>query len=303
MNSKTNTTNADNFFVPDTANTPSRLKWRKSDFEQKLGFAGGRFTDTNFTLPLLATLVLTGAVFAFCFYAPPLLGGGQTLLGEIADKFTKRGVTPYPIAFFTLWGLVILQMKRGKLRFQEKALFLAAVPQEPDFTLTPKTAQNVLAHLENLVDDCRHFLLFNRIHVALSNLRNLGQVSDVTSILRTQSTLDEDQVSSSYTLVNGFIWAVPVLGFLGTVLGLATSMGAFGVTLQAGGDMSKIREALTVVTGGLSTAFDTTLLGLVGTLILQLRATLLRRDEMRFLDDCNEYCQTNVVAKLRLITE
>ncbi|MDR1818202.1 MAG: MotA/TolQ/ExbB proton channel family protein [Puniceicoccales bacterium] len=292
------------FASPANVPEPSeRLNWRRADIEQRFGFAGARYTDTNYHFTLLVALVLSALILAACFYLPSLLPGGsekQKTVLAITNKFTERGPTPYPIVFLSVWGLVILALKKRKLVFQKKTLSIATVPTTPDFTLTPATAPSVIARLENLVDDCRHFILFNRIHVALSNLRNLGQVSDVTSILRSQASADEDQVSSSYTLVNGFVWAVPVLGFLGTVLGLAESMGEFGATIQANGDMVKIRAALEKVIGGLSTAFDTTLLGLVGTLLLQLRATVLRRDEMRFLDDCNEYCQVNVVSKLRL---
>ena len=207
------------------------------------------------------------------------------------------------MVFFSLWGLTIVAIKSMKLKFQRRVLDLAAVPQEPDFFINPETAKSVIERLESLVDDYRHFILFNRIHTAISNLKNLGQVSDVTNILHSQSTMDEDQVASSYTLVNGFIWAIPVFGFLGTVLGLGKAMGAFGGTLRSGADMSQIRESLQTVTQGLSVAFDATLIGLVGTLALQLYATNIRRQEMDFLDECNDYCQSHVVAKLRLLSD
>ena len=38
---------------------------------------------------------------------------------------------------------------------------------------------------------------------------------------------DENQVSSSYTLLNGLVWAIPVLGFIGTVQGLSQAIGKF----------------------------------------------------------------------------
>lgn len=280
----------------DTATFDPVLSWSRQDLEQRFAFHGGRFTDTNRTLTFLLAAVLTVFLFVFAFYV--MLP--NPWMAPLAEKLLDRGVVPYPIVFLSFWGFVILFIKSRKLSFQTKALELSAVPQEPEFSLNPGTARTVLERIEGLVDDHRNFILFNRIHVALSNLQNIGQISDVSSLIRSQSEIDEDQVSSSYNLVTGFIWAVPVLGFIGTVLGLGDAIGGFGQTLEAGAEMDALRESLQAVTAGLSTAFDTTLLGLVGALFLQLFTTFSRQKEMSFLDRCNDYCQTYVVAKLKL---
>ena len=101
--------------------------------------------------------------------------------------------------------------------------------------------------------------------------------------------------------MGGFVWAIPVLGFIGTVLGLSVAIGSFSTTLKADGNMEAIRESLEGVTQGLATAFETTLVALVCALILQLLITYLQGRESEFLDDCNDYCHANVVAKLRLM--
>lgn len=152
-----------------------------------------------------------------------------------------------------------------------------------------------------MVDHPRHFVLLNRIDRALSNLKNIGQVNDVSSILRAQAENDEDQVASSYTLLNGLVWAIPVLGFIGTVQGLSMAISQFTQTLQASGDISMIRSSLQGVTAGLATAFETTLIALVFALILQLWITFTQKREMSFLDECNDYCHSHIVSKLRLI--
>ena len=97
-----------------------------------------------------------------------------------------------PATFFFFGGLTILFMKGRKIHFQERALKLAAVPVEPEFVLTETTAATVLSRIHALVDHPRHFVLLNRIDRALSNFRNIGQVNDVSSILRTQAENDED---------------------------------------------------------------------------------------------------------------
>jgi hypothetical protein len=134
----------------------------------------------------------------------------------------------------------------------------------------------------------------------LSNLENIGHTADVTAILKDQSDNDESQVAASYVLINGLLWAVPVLGFIGTVLGLSTAIGGFGATLQGDGDFSGIKESLTGVTAGLSTAFDTTLVALILALILQLAVSFVQSRESAWLDACNEYCSRQLASRLRL---
>jgi biopolymer transport protein ExbB/TolQ len=65
-------------------------------------------------------------------------------------------------------------------------------------------------------------------------------------------------------------------------------------------DVDKLKNSLTDVTGGLSTAFDTTLLGLVASIVVQMVMTFRKRQEFLLLDECNEYCQAYVLAKLKL---
>jgi biopolymer transport protein ExbB/TolQ len=167
--------------------------------------------------------------------------------------------------------------------------------------LAPATAPEVLAKLHSVVDSPRHFVLFHRFRRGLSNLRNIGMISDVSEILRSQAESDEDHMESSYSLVRGLVWAIPVLGFIGTVLGLSQSIGTFGTVLSAGGDMGMLKGSLQKVVVGLSVAFDTTLVALVAALGIQLCLTTIKKKEEAFLDACKEYCHTHLIGRLRLI--
>jgi biopolymer transport protein ExbB/TolQ len=273
-----------------------KLNWGRSDVEQRLGFTGGRFTSVNRVFTLIIALILTLGFFGLVtFGLKPLPAAAW-----IAAMFLDRGPTQYAAMFLFFWALSMLWVKSLKIRFQERALSLSAVPQQPDFVLTAETAQSVLRRLHDLVDSTAHFLLLNRIERALSNLNNIGRVGDVSTILKTQAEFDEGQASSSYSIIIGFVWAIPVLGFIGTVLGLSTAIGKFSVTLQAGGDMTAIRQSLEGVIGGLSTAFETTLVALVAALIVQLALVYVQSRESEFLDECNDYCHSHILSRLRL---
>ena len=268
------------------------LSFNRIDIEKRLALPAGRFTSAGPVLPILLAVILTVSFYLLLSVFP---------WTRITEMFTARGVIPYTIVLFTAWSLTIVVVKRFKVAVQEKALRLQLLPlDDPGFVITPASSQIILERLHQLVDDPKNFLLTRRIHLALANLRNIGNIADVDKILETQSDSDEAVVDSSYTVLRGFIWAIPVLGFIGTVLGLSVALGSFGGVLSNAQQMEELRTALHQVTGGLSTAFETTLEGLVGALCVHMAMTALQRREERFLDDCREYCQKYIVGRLRL---
>lgn len=277
---------------PRRESEPAPLDWSRSDIEERIGFSGGRFTRTNNVFTGLVASLLTLA-----FYGCLIPFDGRWL----ADMFTKRGPTPYAIVFFSWWAVVILFVKWRKLNVQRRALAFHVMPEDPSFILSATTVDPVLARIYATVDDPKHFVLFNRIVVALSNLRNLGQVTDVDAILRSQADQDESTVETSYALVQGFVWAIPVLGFIGTVLGLSEAIGQFSGVLGSATDVEKISQSLKGVTAGLATAFETTLEALVAALFIQLGITMLKKNEEEFLDDAMEYGLRYVVGRLRIL--
>lgn len=268
------------------------LSWARSDIEQRLFFAGNRFTRVNTLLSFLM-----GILLSLAFYGMVLVAH-DTVLNQ---KFVGQGPIPIAIVFLSSWCVAIMFLKWRKLALQKKAIKLQVIPDEPDFVLSPTTVDRVFDRMLELVDDPKQFMLFNRISIALSNLRNIGRVSDVDEMLRSQAESDEAVSESSYVLLSGFLWAIPILGFIGTVLGLSVAIGEFGAVMSAGGDTNALLPALQNVTGGLGIAFDTTLEALVAALVIQMVVTFLRKSEQEFLDDCSEYCTRNIVNKLKLL--
>jgi biopolymer transport protein ExbB/TolQ len=269
------------------------LNWARQDVEQRLFFAGGRFTRVNGLLTGLIGILLAVAFYAVLMTTPL----SRTSFGQI---FLDRGPTQHAVVVLFFWSLAILVFKRSKLRLQRQALDVRVLPDEPGFVISPSNVDQVLDRIREIADDPRHFMTLNRVEVALSNLRNLGRVGDVEEILRSQASQDESQMETSYALLQGFVWAIPVLGFIGTVLGLSQAIGSFTAVLGTGEDVSAITGALGKVTAGLATAFDTTLVALVAALIIQLLMVMTKKSEEEFLDEAMEYGIRNIVGRLRL---
>lgn len=278
--------------ISDTAELPAILSWARLDPEQCLLFRGARFTRVNSWCSLFLAILWTVA-----FYVS-LLPISSSMFGA---SFLQRGEIPYFIAFFSFWSLSILWLKWRKLVLQRRSLQFNILPDDPEFVLTPRSVDDVLHRIYEFVDDPRQFIVFNRISTALANLRNLGRVTDVDEILQTQAGQDESGMETSYSLLQGFVWAIPVLGFIGTVEGLSMAIGGFGTVLASANDFEQVKGALQGVTSGLSVAFETTMQGLVAALIIQLLITALKKSEEEFLDACSEYCARHIVGRLRLL--
>ena len=276
----------------DNQNKRARFSWYKEDFESKFGLRGAPLTGVLDIMWFIVAAIVTAA-----FYG---------VISPFADKpfgriFTQRGVFQYIIVFMSFWAIFIVLIKWSKIIVQRRALtFNDLVPTEADFVLSPATVGLVLSRLQSQCDDPKRYFLFRRIEQALSNLKNMGQVRDLDDVLQSLADNDEQVMESSYTLVKGLIWAIPVLGFIGTVQGLGKAIGNFGAVLAGATDMNQIKDVLQGVTGGLATAFDTTFVALVAAMAIQLLLVVIRKSEESMMVECKSFCQRHLVGRLRL---
>ena len=276
-----------------------KLSWAKADIENICGFNSKKFTRVNIVFTFILGLLLTAAVY-FILY----LFRGKGI--QMVDMFfhggeEKRSAIPYYTVFLFCFSIAIIFIKNQKLKVQQKALSVNILPEDSNFSLTPATAKEILNNMYLKVDIPAKFILFDRVERAISNLKNLGSVSAVAECLKNQADNDDSCLSSSYTVLKGFIWAIPVLGFIGTVLGLADAVGGFGKVVAQGAGIEELKTSLGGVTGGLAVAFETTLIALVLALVIQLYMTFTLNKEEIFLDNCADYCHRNIISKMRTI--
>jgi len=110
-------------------------------------------------------------------------------------------------------------------------------------------------------------------------------------LLRHQSDLDADTAAAGYRTVKLFIWAMPILGFVGTVLGISLAVGGFSEFLTTNldiEDVSRVTAELGNVASGLSFAFDTTLLGLLAGLVANVTSSAVQKRDERFFTRLDE---------------
>ena len=271
------------------------LDWHLGDIEQRFGFNGGKYTDVNTWFALLASALICGAFFIGLCHVPTSVRSTKAIA-----MILERGWTPYAMVALFVLAIVILFVKWRKLAFQRQAFKIELIPVGNNFALTSDTALDVIKTLNESVDDPQRFVLFNRIERALLNLKNVGNLSDVSEMLRAQAENDESHMDSSYGLLSGIIWVIPILGFIGTVVGLSGAIGGFGAVLNTDASVSSLRDGLAPVTSNLGIDFDTTFVALVLAMIVQMVMTCLRKQEELFLDACRDYAHVNIISRLRI---
>ncbi|MEA4862277.1 MAG: MotA/TolQ/ExbB proton channel family protein [Victivallaceae bacterium] len=276
------------------------LNWKRLDPEARWGFKTKKFTAVtncaSFLLGALFTLVFYGLLYPF-----HRLYNWQMIDMFFSGGQEHRSTIPYYTMFLAFWCLAILLIKAKKLKVQKLALGLRLIPDDSTYTLSPMNAADVISKIREQVYRGEDFMLTCRLECALGNLRNIGRISDMSSIFNSLADNDASYVENSYILSRGLVWAIPILGFIGTVLGLSQAVGGFGSVVASGADLNMLTNALGGVTNGLAVAFETTLIALVAALLLQLCMTVIRQKEEDFLDECAAYCHMNVTSKLRML--
>ncbi len=112
--------------------------------------------------------------------------------------------------------------------------------------------------------------------------------------LQSLSEADADKQHDSYSLVRIITWAMPMLGFLGTVLGISETLGTLDTKLLA----TQSQDAMNQLTAGLYVAFDTTAIALVLTVIAMFIQFGVSRIELGLLAQIDSGIQDTLIEFL-----
>lgn len=218
---------------------------------------------------------------------------------RISDLFLQRGWVPYVITGVSFWALLLLAARMLRLRGEATALGRELIAAGADGLLGPDDASRAIVELRARSQGVESSFLVTRLERALRHFEARRRVVEVVEYLSGESGADEGRVDASYALVRVFVWAVPTLGFIGTVIGIGSAVGGFSETLEAAQSLEGMKESIGSVTGGLGVAFDTTLLALVMSILIMFPASAVQRIEEGFLGEVEDYCAEHLVRRLR----
>jgi hypothetical protein len=142
-------------------------------------------------------------------------------------------------------------------------------------------APNLFMVLTRLPRRLKNTYLVARVAEVLDFLRSRGSARELDDQLRALADADAMALEGSYALTRFITWAIPILGFLGTVLGITGAI--TGITPE------KLEQDLSAVTDGLALAFDATALGLGLTMVTMFLSFLVERAEQGVLEAVDRF--------------
>ena len=253
---------------------------------------------TSVNTGLAALIALCATVLSFLTLNAPGISGTY-----VHHVFCQRGPVQYVTVFSFFWGAGILALKARLIRDEHAAFSSDPLSLDPGVLIRKEDALQHIRRLRRLPPEDRNRLLLNRVWHALVRFKLLGNAEKVDDMLKYQGELDAASMESSYAFLKFIIALVPILWFLGTVLGISAAVAGFSSVVaaaQAAGDggIDAIQRALGNVTLGLATAFDTTLIALIMSALLMFGVTLFQRSEEILLGRIEDYCLENLLDRL-----
>lgn len=270
--------------------------------EMEHGKAGPHPSEINMLFAGLLGIGITFFWYLIMFMLPDRKSAEEpTTVGiYLREMFCERSWPQYITTLLTFWCLAILVFKFLNIRKQRRAMLIEALPSDIADEINAQNLVEFHTHVVNFPKPLRNTFIINRIRKALEFFYVRQNNPEVAQMISSQSEVDANKVAGTYSIVKVFLWAIPIMGFIGTVLGIGQAIGGFGQVLQTGdsGDVSQIVGALTPVLGSMGVAFDTTLLALVFSILLSFPASSLQGAEEDLVTSVDEYCIDNLLKRL-----
>jgi len=215
------------------------------------------------------------------------------LLDRSSESLGYTSTFPYPftiqnlmhlIFFFGLGELFI----RWRVATREKGILdqqylpednetvLQAVDLGPIWRRVAGTFDAEHGFLPYLIDSC--ILQFQASH----------STDQTVSVLNSNLELIAHRVDLRYSMLRYIVWVIPTVGFIGTVVGIATAL--TGIDPE--------QPDLQMLTGKLGVAFNTTLVALMFSAILVFLLHVVQSQEEQSVNLAGSYCLRNLINRL-----
>jgi len=257
--------------------------------------AENKYTNIPLLPSLLVALIGGSLSIALAYLLKDVL---PYLYALILERGSIQFLTLY--AFWFAVGLLIFKyrnLQRERAAFGLDFIRSFTAGREVVGTQTILSQHRLLE--ENLDPAQKDLILVNRLNKAIKQIRINTNPADVAHVLATVADTDAAIIDSSYILLKYMIWIIPVLGFIGTVMGMTQAIGSFDVVIRQISDLgfAGVQQNLGLVTGGLAVAFDTTFLALVLSAVANLFTNSLQKKEEDLLSDVEEFTTDNIINK------
>lgn len=190
-----------------------------------------------------------------------------------------------------LWVFAIMGLK-AKIALHERALLNQSLLEvTPGTSILPEDTRQYARPLQALPDAEREYLLPRALLTALQRFGSTRDVQDVSTAVGEVCDTEMDRLDSELSMVRYIIWAIPSIGFIGTVRGIGEALGQAHRAVE--GD-------IVGVTISLGVAFNSTFIALVISIIIMFLMHQLQLLQERLVLDTKNYCDVNLIRHLQV---
>ncbi|NNF16384.1 MAG: MotA/TolQ/ExbB proton channel family protein [Gammaproteobacteria bacterium] len=193
------------------------------------------------------------------------------------------------ILFF--WALAIMGYKAALTTKEGRMLEKDLIPLAEGVSILPEDTRSYSRTVQELPVDQSGLLLPRVLLSALHRFRSTRNIQDVSTVVRTLCEGESDRLDSELSLVRYIAWAIPSIGFIGTVRGIGEALGQAHKAVE--GD-------ITGVTASLGVAFNSTFIALLLSIILMFLLHQLTLVQERLVLDTEHYCDERLVSQLQV---
>jgi biopolymer transport protein ExbB/TolQ len=231
---------------------------------------------TSLSRLLFRSPLLWGAGLACCFFG--MIHGGVITNEYVVRYLAGHWVEYLEVGLFCV-GLSGLGLKVLSLMTQRRELALSLLPPAPAGGQHPSEAVQLVRQLQEDADEEPGGYLSQRLADALDLVMRTGEADELENHLKYLADVAAARAHASYGLVRFVVWAIPIMGFLGTVIGITVAIANLSPTQL---------ENISGVVAGLGTAFDTTATALALSMLLMFVQFLVERSEYAVLEQVDD---------------
>jgi hypothetical protein len=210
------------------------------------------------------------------------------------ERIGRLLIGPEQVACYccAVWAGFIVLSRYAEVRRQRRAFHHDLLPTDEGARILPEDARPLLRKLDQITTRKGPSILATMARLALGKFAVSRSATDASEVVRTQADVELGRLVTSIATVQYLAWAIPAIGFLGTVRGLAG-----GLSMAVSHD-DNTQKFLDEATRHLTIAFDCTFVALALSLVVMYFLHAIQRQEEALVLDCQQFCQEHLVLRL-----
>jgi biopolymer transport protein ExbB/TolQ len=189
-----------------------------------------------------------------------------------------------------LWAISLMGYKAMLAVQERRILQLDLIPLNQGTSILPEDTREYSRPIQALPEAQQSFLLPRSLLTALHRFRSTRNIQDVASAVRAIVESESDRLDSELSMIRYIAWAIPSIGFLGTVRGIGQALGQAHKAVQ--GDIAGVTQSLGV-------AFNSTFVALLISILVMFLMHQLQLAQERLVLDAEDYCDNRLIRHLQ----